>query len=484
MTDEKPKTSDHVVTTFGRFNPPSVGHKHLLDTIKAHAEKHAADHLIYASPTQDAKKNPLHHKDKVSIMNKMFPGTNIHGHDDVRNIIDAAKHLHSKGYKKATFFVGSDRQQEMSNLLHKYNGKEYKFDHIEVKSAGERDDKAKGVAGASGTKLREYVKKGDFKNFQKGAGSKEHAKELFNMVKKGMKLENYKAMFVFGNVGSGKNVLITPLLEKFNNLHEINIANIMNAIKGGELTVEAGAPILINASAENLEDISIAKTVLESIGYQTAAAFVWTTDDESKLRNDARIAAGERTITESRRVEKYQASIKNVDFFARIFEGFLLFNNSADVNELTEAQRGDFELYLSDALLVLESFVSKTLEESEASVFVKNFVEGARNEFDAHKHLSSHAAVVKKEREKKNVNLGAHNFFDYQAKRDTKPAPKPLKKEETEKKPSKATKPDGTELDTAIATGAQLFGLKTEGKSLGALRSSLASKSPDDDFGG
>ena len=44
----------------------------------------------------------------------------------------------------------------------------YSFKSINVHSAGDkRDPKAKGTSGASGTKQREYAKKGDYKSFSK-----------------------------------------------------------------------------------------------------------------------------------------------------------------------------------------------------------------------------------------------------------------------------------------------------------------------------
>ena len=45
----------HVTFCFGRMNPPTIGHKQVLDTMKSQG----GDMRIFVSQTQDKKKNPL-----------------------------------------------------------------------------------------------------------------------------------------------------------------------------------------------------------------------------------------------------------------------------------------------------------------------------------------------------------------------------------------------------------------------------------------
>ena len=47
------------VLTFGRFNPPTSGHELLINKVIAEAKKRRADNFIFASHSQDKKKNPL-----------------------------------------------------------------------------------------------------------------------------------------------------------------------------------------------------------------------------------------------------------------------------------------------------------------------------------------------------------------------------------------------------------------------------------------
>ena len=64
---------DTVVFSFGRFNPPTSGHEKLMDKVAAVAKKENADFMVFPSHSQNPKKDPLSHKDKVNFMRKMFP---------------------------------------------------------------------------------------------------------------------------------------------------------------------------------------------------------------------------------------------------------------------------------------------------------------------------------------------------------------------------------------------------------------------------
>ncbi len=184
-----------VTFTFGRFNPPTVGHGKLLAKVASIATGN--DYKIYASKSNDAKKNPLQYSEKIKVMRKMFPkhGRNIVDDKSI-SVLHAAASLYSQGYTKAKFVVGSDRVKEMSSLLNKYNGVKaahglYDFDGgIEVVSAGDRDPDAEGVSGMSASKMRQAAIDGDFKSFSKGL-PKEYGEDmsLFNLIRKRMGLK-------------------------------------------------------------------------------------------------------------------------------------------------------------------------------------------------------------------------------------------------------------------------------------------------------
>jgi hypothetical protein len=193
FNEEKKK---EVVFTFGRFNPPTIGHGKLLAKVAAAAIGN--DYRIYASQSSDPKKNPLEYKEKIKVMRKMFPnhGRNIVEDKNAKTALHIASILYDQGFTKITMVVGSDRIKEFQKLLTTYNGVKgrhgyYDFkDGTEVISAGERDPDAEGVSGMSASKMRQAASEGDFKSFMMGIPKAygEH-KTLFNLVRKRMGLK-------------------------------------------------------------------------------------------------------------------------------------------------------------------------------------------------------------------------------------------------------------------------------------------------------
>lgn len=66
-----PKKS--VVFTYGRFNPPHLGHKKLIQSIVNRARKEKKKPIIIVSHTTGTNKNPLNVQDKLKILQAWFP---------------------------------------------------------------------------------------------------------------------------------------------------------------------------------------------------------------------------------------------------------------------------------------------------------------------------------------------------------------------------------------------------------------------------
>lgn len=190
--------SKKVVFAFGRFQPPTTGHELLVNAVKKLAGT-TADHVIYASKTEDKKSNPLPVARKVYFLKRMFPKTNfLAASAEVRTPIEAAKELNKK-YKNIVLVAGSDRVASFQKLLNDYNGKEYHFDTIEVVSAGERDPDSDTASGMSGTKMREAAVAGDFNKFKKGLPhtlTELDGRRLMNDIRKGLGHPVIKESFV------------------------------------------------------------------------------------------------------------------------------------------------------------------------------------------------------------------------------------------------------------------------------------------------
>lgn len=175
-----------VVLTFGRMNPPTVGHEKLVKKVVAVAGTKATP-MVFLSHSQDKKKNPLDYEDKIRFAKAAFG--NVIQASPAKTLIDILKTLQSK-FKELTLVVGSDRVSEFETLLNKYNGKDFTFAKITVVSAGERDPDAEGVEGMSASKMRSAAQTGDKEKFISGLPQKlrAHGKDVYDMVCAGMKL--------------------------------------------------------------------------------------------------------------------------------------------------------------------------------------------------------------------------------------------------------------------------------------------------------
>ena len=189
------EATGHVTFTFGRFNPPTVGHEKLIEKVHSISK---GTYRIYASQSHDAKKNPLDYTTKIKFMRKMFPrhARSIIADVKIKTAFDALDSLYAQGYRSVTFVVGSDRVEEFNKTLNKYNGEKratgfYNFEGgVQVVSAGERDPDAEDVSGMSASKMRAAAGDNNFELFAKGlpSGFKE-AQKLFNAVRAGMGLK-------------------------------------------------------------------------------------------------------------------------------------------------------------------------------------------------------------------------------------------------------------------------------------------------------
>ena len=190
------ETTKKVTFAFGRFNPPTVGHAKLIDKVIEISK--GGDYRIFASQSNNPKKDPLEYKEKVGIMRKMFPkyGRNIVLDTGIKTVFDVLVNLYDAGYTEAVMVAGSDRVGEFKKLLNKYNGVKarhgfYEFDGgVKIVSAGERDPDADDVSGMSASKMRAAAVEGDFQAFSNGLPKSFGDKlEVFNLLRKRMGLK-------------------------------------------------------------------------------------------------------------------------------------------------------------------------------------------------------------------------------------------------------------------------------------------------------
>jgi hypothetical protein len=380
----------HAVLAFGRMNPITSGHEKLVNKVKDVAREVGGSHHIVLSHSQDAKKNPLSATQKVKHAKRAFPGTNFSASSrESPNFLTQAADLHKKGVTHLHVVGGSDRVKEFHDTLHRYNGsgegKLFNFKKITVHSAGERDPDAEGVTGMSASKMRGHAQSGNFNEFKKGVPSSmshPHAKELYNDVRKGMRINEdinldfqelltegvhdqsiFKAVFLAGGPGSGKDYVLDNTLAG-HGLTEINSDKALEFLMDKEgldkrmpeneqerrdfvrgraknitelkqrLALTGRNGLIINGTGDDVEKISRIKSGLERLGYDTSMILVNTSDDVSAERNIERAQRGGRTVPETIRKQKWDAVQNARTEYAKMFgNGYMEFDNSEDLRE-------------------------------------------------------------------------------------------------------------------------------------------------------
>lgn len=180
-----------VAVTFGRLNPPTIGHEKLIEAVL----KQPADaHFLFVShtskPTGKNKTrlaNPLPFDVKLGFIQQAFSNISI-GDTSVKTVMEMMKHLENQGFQNVIFVCGSDRVPDFTQLLNAQNGIDYNLESIEIKSSGQRDPDGEGVEGVSGTKMRQAAIDNDLETFKSGlaSGLQNNAEEVFSAVRQGL----------------------------------------------------------------------------------------------------------------------------------------------------------------------------------------------------------------------------------------------------------------------------------------------------------
>ncbi len=191
--------NDSVVFAFGRYNPPTLGHEAVFQTVINTARSKGAEHTIFISATQKPKTDPLSFQYKLNYLKKTYTGVNFNGDDTIRTIVQSLQELMNRGYKNVTMVAGSDRANEFKAFLDQYNNKPdkkgnipFQFDSIDVVSSGERDPDGEGISGISASGARTAAIAGDKARFMKMVNEK-FGSELYTELRKSMGIKEQVA---------------------------------------------------------------------------------------------------------------------------------------------------------------------------------------------------------------------------------------------------------------------------------------------------
>lgn len=173
---------EKIVFTFGRMNPPTSGHQILIDKIVSEAKKHDALPVVFLSRSVDKKKNPLPFDVKIRFARKFFPEVTFIDDPNIKTPINAFTWIANEGFKEVYFLAGSDRLAGYKEIAER---NKTRFDVVELINAGDRDPDADDASGMSASKMRGFVKVGDYASFRKGMpkrATEKDAQELYRLL--------------------------------------------------------------------------------------------------------------------------------------------------------------------------------------------------------------------------------------------------------------------------------------------------------------
>jgi predicted kinase len=374
------------VFSFGRFNPPTVGHAKLVNKL-TNSTGGGYVPLIYMSHSQDAKKNPLDFGTKQKFMNLFFGRKVAVMNSNARQVFEIVTDLYTQGYTKIRMVVGSDRVKEFNAILNKYNSVKgrhgfYKFDDIQIISAGERDPDSDDVSGMSASKMRFAASENDFESFKTGVPDQKHADKLWKAVRRGMNLKEdtlpsymqedllnegvydpgtFKAVFFSGGPGSGKSTVVDALSLKALGLKLVNTDKAFElglkkagmtldlrgadfdrvdpirakakkvTGKGMDMYMDGRLGLIFDTTSANLSKVKQYKEMLDGIGYECKMIHVSTSLANAQKRNAERPRKLPPEIVE----KDWDNSTRNMIALQRIFKGdFLSVSNDDDLKSL------------------------------------------------------------------------------------------------------------------------------------------------------
>jgi hypothetical protein len=168
------KSADTAFFTFGRFQPPTLGHKKMILTMYDATATTPADVYVFVSSKTDPKENPLPVGTKVRLLKNMLADRTIRvvntTEQDCRTVPAIVHKLVGAGYEKIVMFVGEDRVPAFRAVVTHIKDL---IVPVEVRDAGKRNARSTNLTGMSGTKMRAAAMAGNKGTFMAGTGLNE-----------------------------------------------------------------------------------------------------------------------------------------------------------------------------------------------------------------------------------------------------------------------------------------------------------------------
>jgi hypothetical protein len=168
------------VIAVGRFQPPTIGHKAMIDEVIARAKKEKGDAFIFTTNTHGGKRYPLNVEERLALLRDMFPDPAIQI-EPIQDAFKAAAYIQKMGYTKLIWFAGEDRVKNYEKILGGLS--DIRGSVVRLERDPDSNDLATAI---SGTKMREWASSGNVNSFSKGlnASIRSKARSLMNQIKR------------------------------------------------------------------------------------------------------------------------------------------------------------------------------------------------------------------------------------------------------------------------------------------------------------
>jgi hypothetical protein len=167
-----------VAYTVGRFQPPTIGHKSLIEGVIKAAK--GGEAYVFVSSTEDADTNPLSVAQKIPVLEHMFPPgsgvtfVNTGPPCNCGGPRNALKHLKDSGKKDITLVVGGDHQEfNKGSGIWGEGGDPDSVVFLPTGGTRLPDIRLLDAANMSGTKARQLVKRKQDTDFYRAIGFEE-----------------------------------------------------------------------------------------------------------------------------------------------------------------------------------------------------------------------------------------------------------------------------------------------------------------------
>jgi nicotinamide mononucleotide adenylyltransferase len=171
------------VFAFGRLNPPTSGHRRVVEKLREEAQRDGAVARLYLSETHDEARNPLTAEQKLAFAKKLFPDVEVRL---AKTLFVAALDMAADGVEDGVMIVGEDRLEQFSKILSAYEGTEvFGLKHAEVRAITREE------TDASATSARAAAAAGDWSAFRDLSATTDDTltHELYEAVRVGMGVE-------------------------------------------------------------------------------------------------------------------------------------------------------------------------------------------------------------------------------------------------------------------------------------------------------